>query len=388
MDKNHTALENIISFAREMISTPSRAGEDSPKKIVDVIVKWADNHGLSFNHLEDNNGQPLGGYFHYSSGKPGPSVCLDACIDTCSFGTEEAWKESPTSAKIEDGYLHGRGAADSKIAASIFCHIFEEVARKGLEKGELYVLLDADEHTGNFGGVKKFLDKNKKIDVTFIGYPGNKEIMVGARGFLRATVSVLGQAAHSGSRTPAKDNAVLKAARLIDMISSTALPAENDPDFEFGPKVTITAINGGTGFSQVPDKVDISVDMRLTPAFDKKVADRWLRNITENFDQLNSSSPTTVINFHESWPSYALSQSTPAVATLRQQAEKAFKRPVKLSVCGPSNIGNLLAAHNIPAICGFGVDYTDIHAPNEKSRISTIKPVFKTYYNTVKLLCS
>ena len=35
--------------------------------------------------------------------------------------------------------------------------------------------------------------------------------------------------------------------------------------FSFGPKVTVTEIGGGEGFSQVPDRASCSLDMRLTP---------------------------------------------------------------------------------------------------------------------------
>ncbi|MDD9900379.1 MAG: M20/M25/M40 family metallo-hydrolase [Alphaproteobacteria bacterium] len=388
MTKDRVNVENIVAFAQEMIRTPSRAYEDDPENIVGVIQEWADQHSLHLHLLEDPEGRSLGGYFHYTSGKPGPVICLDACVDTCSFGAEETWDYPPTSAKIEGDHLHGRGAADAKTGASIFCHIFEEITKQNLDRGEVYVLLDADEHTGNFGGVKAFLKKQRKIDMAFLGYPGNKEIFLGARGFLRSTISVYGQGAHSGSRKPTKDNALLRTAQLISMISEAPLPEESSPDFPFGPKVTVTAINGGEGFSQVPDKVEINVDMRLTPGFDRTAGNIWLRKIVENFDASHPGSPPSAIAYNESWPCYALPHTHPAAAGLKEQAEKVFSHPVSLAVCGPSNIGNLLAEHNIPTICGFGVDYANAHGANETARISSIEPVYTAYYNTIKTLCS
>lgn len=388
MTDNTGKASHIVAFAQALVRTPSRAQEDDPAKIVSVISEWANDNGLSFNKMFDDNGKALGGYFHYSSGKPGPSICLDACIDTCSFGAIDSWQDSPTSGKIENDYLHGRGAADAKMGVSIFCHLFQAITQEKLDKGDLYLLLDADEHTGNFGGVKAFLKLKNKIDIAFIGYPGSNEIMRGARGFLRATISVHGQGAHSGSRKPSAYNAIVRAARLIDDISSAPLPQESDPSFSFGPKVTITAINGGQAFSQVPDKVDINVDMRLTPAFEGKTAADWLQGIVAAFDRKDHAAPASSLDFTESWPAYAISPTAPAAAKLKEHAEAAFRHPVDLAVCGPSNIGNLLAAHNIPAICGFGVEYDNAHAPNERAKISTVDPVYSAYYRTIRSLCS
>src|ERR1035437_10334595 len=231
MSDNNVPLKSILDFARDLVRTPSRAYEDDPKDVLGLVSQWAKSRELEFNDLTDAAGKLAGGYFHYMSGKPGPSICLDVCVDTCEFGAEETWQDSATSGKIDGDPLHGRGAADSKAAVSMFCHIFEAISRIGLDSGQLYVLLDADEHTGNFGGVKAFLEKVKKIDTVFIGYPGDKEVVIGARGFLRAKATVYGQAAHSGSSAIAADNALVKMAKLIGVISSAQLPPEAAPRF-------------------------------------------------------------------------------------------------------------------------------------------------------------
>lgn len=387
MSNKATPLKDILDLTQELVRTPSRSLEDDPQSIMDVITNWADQNSLTFHKLQDESGKSLGGYFHYSSGKPGLSICFNACIDTCQFGDPETWDDAPTSAKIEGDYMYGRGVADSKIAVSLFCHIFKNITENDLKSGDFYVLLDADEHTGNFGGIKHFLKDHKKIDAAFIGYPGNKEIMIGARGFLRAEIKVPGIAAHSGSSSPAKDNALVKTAQLIDMISSTPLPAENNPEFPFGPKVTVTAIDGGQGYSQIPDKITVNLDMRLTPDFDKNAADMWLRDIIKNFENANDQNKGINISYAESWPSYALDKDHVAVKALHENAERELNHLVTLRICGPSNIGNYLADKNIPALCGFGVEAQNIHAPNENIRISSIEAAYNSYYKTAKTLC-
>ncbi|MCI5065942.1 hypothetical protein MRY87_09480 [bacterium] len=46
----------------------------------------------------------------------GPHYCLNACIDTAAVGECESWETDPHSPVMKDGYLIGRGAADSKVA--------------------------------------------------------------------------------------------------------------------------------------------------------------------------------------------------------------------------------------------------------------------------------
>ena len=387
MSEADVPLKGIIDLAEELVRTPSRS-EDDPADVLGVISRWAKSRKLVFHDLDDGKGKTVGGFFHLESGRPGPSICLDACVDTCPFGATETWKHHPASGTIEGDTLYGRGASDSKVAVAMFCHIFEVISKNGLDSGQLYVLLDADEHSGGFGGVKAFLKTKPKLDAVFIGYPGNEDIKIGARGFLRARATVYGQAAHAGSSKPALDNAVVKMAQLISMISSTELPAEKDPLFTFGPKVTVTAINGGKDFSQVPDKVELNIDMRLTPSFNRANAEKWLQDIIRKFDAMNPTLAQSTLSFLESWLLlYALDAKNPAAAALQANAERELGRPVPLKVCGPSNIGNYLSEAGIPALCGFGVDYQNLHGANESIRLSSIEPVYNAYSQTIKDLC-
>jgi succinyl-diaminopimelate desuccinylase len=53
-------------------------------------------------------------------------------------------------------------------------------------------------------------------------------------------------------------------------------------------------------------------------------------------------------------------------------------------VSGPSNIGNYLASKNIPALSGFGVSYSHIHATDESVEIETVTPVYEVYRRAIE----
>ena len=57
----------------------------------------------------------------------------------------------------------------------------------------------------------------------------------------------------------------------------------------------------------------------------------------------------------------------------------AFGRPFTADVCGPSNIGNLLAARGVPTVCAPGVSFGNMHAADEWAEVASIGPVYAMY---------
>jgi succinyl-diaminopimelate desuccinylase len=53
-------------------------------------------------------------------------------------------------------------------------------------------------------------------------------------------------------------------------------------------------------------------------------------------------------------------------------------------VCGPSNIGNYLAQQGTQVLSGFGVDFRNIHGPDECVRLATLAPVLRVYQAAVR----
>jgi hypothetical protein len=147
----------ILDLARALVRTPSQSRKDDQTAVLDIVAEWAERERLDFHWLRRKDQSPVGGYFHHASKAPGPSLCLAACVDTAPVGDLASWHASPWSASMFGDELFGRGTGDSKVAASIFCHLLRSASRAGAAPGDLYVLLDADEHTGHcptLGGLK------------------------------------------------------------------------------------------------------------------------------------------------------------------------------------------------------------------------------------------
>ncbi|GAA1992675.1 M20 family metallopeptidase [Amycolatopsis minnesotensis] len=378
--------ESVIALTRDLVALPSRGGIDPYEPLINRLSSWLDERGLSAAVLKDKTGATVGLTCEIRGARPGPRWVLNACLDTAPFGDETAWTHPPTSAIIEDGWLHGRGSADSKSGAAIFCHIATRLATiTDRLYGSLVLLFDVDEHTGAFGGAKRYFegpDAPDDVAGVMIGYPGMDKLVVGGRGVHRAKLHVHGVASHSGSSrtTP---SAIEKAANLIRVLSAADLPGSASSEFPMAGKLTVTAIEGGQGYSVTPDLCTLNVDIRTTRTFDDEDAARLLKHLVAQVDDAWPGTQPTLIQVDTRWPAFALAEDS-RLRTAILDAATTVGVEVEPKIAGPSNIGNYLAGMNIPATAGFGVNYIGLHGTDERIRTNTI-PTIQAIYHTAAL---
>jgi succinyl-diaminopimelate desuccinylase len=371
---NTVPVDSIVQLASRLVATPSCGGIDSPQAVLGLVHAWLEDNQLAPRLLRDAEGKEVAVLVEIAIAAPGPVLCLDACIDTAPAGDVAQWTEPPFRGAVRGRRLLGRGAADSKSGVAILAHVARHLAETGIPRGAVHVLFDADEHTGRFGGVRAYLDATARPpDAVSLGYPGNDCIVVGSRGFLRAKLHFAGKAAHSGEIERTGINALIKAADFALKVAAASFPETHDAAFPFGPAATVTRLEGGEGFSVVPDHATCNIDIRLTRAFDAATATRWLQDIVGAVDG------QARIETIDHWPAYLVEPSHRLVGSFAAAAERAFGRRIATDVCGPSNIGNLLAARGVPTICAPGVSFGNMHAANEWADIASIEPVYAMY---------
>lgn len=374
--------ESVIELTHDLVTIPSRGGIDPYEPVLDRIGDWLAQRGLPATVLSDNTGATVGLTCEIRGSRPGPRWVLDACLDTAPFGDEQAWTHPPTSAAIDDGWLYGRGSADSKSGAAIFCHIAARLAAITDQfRGSLVLLFDVDEHTGGFGGARRYFegpDAPHDVAGVVIGYPGMDKLVVGGRGVHRAKLHVHGVASHSGG-SKTTPSAIEKAAHLVRVLSAAELPAGASDEFPLHGKLTVTAVAGGEGYSVTPDLCTLNVDIRTTPAFDSDAAASLLEHLVAGIDAAWTGTRPTLIQVDTRWPAYSLAEDS-RLRTALLDAAHAAGIEVKAKIAGPSNIGNYLAGLGIPATAGFGVTYIGLHGTDERIQLDTIPTVQAIYH--------
>lgn len=385
-------VQSIIKLTQQMIRQRSQGGIDDPTKCIDEVSSWLADRNVEAEVLTDRGSsgrRKIGLSARLAFRSPGPTICLMACIDTAPFGSLGLWTHPPTGARIENGRLFGRGAADSKVAAAIFSHIILELKQRATAlRGSLILLLDADEHTGRFGAIKGFLSKYRDIDGAFIGYPGNHVIKIGARGFVRARLRFWAPSGHTGSRNSPSVNVFEKVGWFVRQLQDIDLSDRFSEEYQMSPKITVTAMHGGGGYTSYADSCSVNIDARLVPGFEAREFRSIVADLVRQCDEKFPFEKSTSSRFFASWPPYKLDRERKIVQLLKKHAEMSFGHPVGLELSGPSNVGNYLASMGVDATCGFGVTGGQLHAADEYIEISTIEPTFQAYLGTVLELLS
>jgi succinyl-diaminopimelate desuccinylase len=377
-------LDSVLALTQDLVRIPTRGGIDAYDDAVAHLSGWMDERGLGPKVLRDGTGAAVALTACVRGRRPGPTWVLDACLDTAPFGDEAAWTNPPTSGIVRDGWLWGRGAADSKVAVAVFCHLAAHLRTEAeLVSGSVVLLFDLDEHTGGFGGAKRFFDAADTpagIGGVMIGYPGMDKLVVGGRGVYRVRLRVHGVASHSGgSRSTA--NAISKAAAIVRALEGEPLPGPADG---FGPgKLTVTAVEAGQGFSVVPDLCTVNVDVRTTRAFTETEAADLVAAAVAKVDADWPDTAPTLVEAHTRWPAYALPEESPLRSSLVGAAAEHGVR-LEAKIAGPSNIGNYLAGLGVPATAGFGPAYEGLHATDERVRIDTIPTAQAVYDHAIR----
>jgi succinyl-diaminopimelate desuccinylase len=386
LDTAQRDRDSVVALTRDLVRIPSRGGIDPYGPVLERMEAWLAGHGLPCRRLTGPDGSPVALTCEIAGNGTGPRYVLDACLDTAPFGDEAAWSRPPASGEISGGWLHGRGAADSKAGAAVFAHIAARLRQSAGWPGSVVLLFDVDEHTGAFGGAKAYFEEPgtaSQVGGVMIGYPGPEHVITGGRGVLRARMGVRGVAGHSGS-SRFSPSAVAKAAALVTRLHQTEFPAPG-PAFPLPPRLTVTSIRGGEGYSAVPDLCTLNIDVRLTPALDSDAACSVLTAAAADIDSAWPGTPPTSTQITTCWPPYALPEGEPLrMALLAAAAEAGLDAQPRIA--GPSNIGNYLAGLGIPATAGFGVAYQGLHATDEKILVSSIPPVQAAYHQALLTL--
>ncbi len=393
-------VESIAALTRDLVRIPTQAGIDPYEPLFEALGAWLRDHGVAAERVVDGSGAQVALAARVGpAGGPrdgAPAVVLNATVDTAPFGDAATWSAPPDSGDELDGWLYGRGAADSKAGVALFAHVGAALARRhaggagDAPAGELHLLFDAGEHTGEFSGVRAYFEGRPRpanLAGVYIGYPGHDSLVVGSRGFLRAVLVVRGRAAHSGGVTSRGQNAIVKAAHLVSALHAAA-PAAGADDFPLPPALTVTGVHGGISYSVVPDRCRVQVDLRLTRTFDADRAQRLLAEVADAVDAAHPTDEPTQVETFAGWPAYHLNDDSRLVRALLAASADVLGEPLPTRVVGPSNVGNYLATLGVDATAGYGVRYRNLHGADEAVELASLAPAYAVYERAVNTLLS
>lgn len=317
----------------------------------------------------------------------GPTLLLNAHIDTVQAGDISAWKHDPFAGVIEDGYIYGRGAGDDK--GSVLAQIIATTAikRTGIPlRGTLMVNPVADEEASSYRGVKWLCDYGYlNPDMVIIGEQTDNEIACAERAIVYFRVTIKGKASH-GAMPWMGNNATVRMAEFINLVNQELIPEVQKVRHPYLPPTTIstTKIEGGIKTNIIPELCTLDIDCRMVPGITEEFVLRRLNELLEKLSKSGQEFKWKVeVVYTEGGIATDTSPDSPLIKTLLNVAEEIKGKPVKPTGYKQASDGRVFAKRGIPiAIFGPG-DPSLGHSPNERVSIDQLVEASKILALTV-----
>lgn len=196
----------------------------------------------------------------FDTGRPGPTVLIDAHVDVVPPGEPETWTTPAFEPAFRNGNVYGRGACDMKGGLVAAFEALRELKADpdGLVGQVLLALVPGEEDGGS--GSFAVIRAGYTADVCVIPEPTGLDIVVAHGGAITFTLDVPGKAAHASMRREGV-SALDNLAYLVEALKNDERlrnEAESDPRMAaIGlPYPTIIGqVIGGNWASTVMDRV-------------------------------------------------------------------------------------------------------------------------------------
>ncbi len=347
-----------------------------------------------------------------ASSRPAPHVLLYGHFDVLPARLEDGWQTPPFAPTVRDGWVHARGAADSKSNAFVLLSAARALAREGRLPVDLTIVCDGEEEIDGVAAAA-CIEEAPELDGAIVcdggmWRRGLPTFCISTRGQIsyRASVCTGREELHSGRFGGAALNAIqaltaaLAAAAAVPvelgaglapepedlatwsglepgaevLAAAGAVPADPDagrelyPRTELGTALDVNGIEGGEPGQQksiVPVRAHAHLSLRVPPGHDLEAADSALRRALAvgtpagaelSLERLGSVPPASV------------ERRSPAVRCAGRAMREVFGVEPLLVRSGASiGVMGALAGRGVPTVMtGFALPDSRVHAANER----------------------
>ena len=298
-----------------------------------------------------------------------PGIVLSGHTDVVPVAGQ-AWTGDPFKARVADGRVYGRGAADMKGFLACVLALVPALMDARLRKPAI-LAFSYDEEVGCKGVprlIGAMLEELPPPEACLVGEPTMMKVVDGHKGKAGYRCTVTGREAHSAYPTLGA-NAVVAAAGVIGKVAAMGERFAAEGPFQEGfdpPHHTsgVGRIEGGSQLNIVPRHCSFEFEFRTLPGEDPV---RFVREIEAFASEavlpdLQAVAPEADIGFEEvlAYPGLAPSPNLPFARLCRELT--GTERPSRVSF---GTEGGCYFARGIPAVvCGPG-DIKVSHKPDE-----------------------
>ncbi len=332
---------------------PAGPGE---RDVAEHLARVLDSWGFSVTLNEAAPGRP--NVIARIGPTGGKTLMFNGHIDVVDVGT---MTHPPFESAIRDGRLYGRGSSDMKGGVAAMCAAAARAA-SGL-RCEVIVAAVVDEEYASLG-TKALIASGVRADAAIVTEPTQLAIGPAHRGFVWASVTVHGRAAH-GSRYDLGVDAIAGAAQVIrelEQLERDVLAQRTHPLLGRA-SLHMSTIAGGSGWSTYPERCELQIERRTLPGESPEQVIRELQGCCDRVSSARDGLRVGMTHVLTQAPS-DVSTAAPVVRAL-ERALTSAALPRRVEGVSAWTDAALLNDAGIPAICFGPGDMGLAHADEE-----------------------
>jgi succinyl-diaminopimelate desuccinylase len=362
-----------IELARALIRRPSVTPDDAGCQA--VIADLLGAAGFTVEPLRFGEVDNL--WAHRGQGEP--SLVFAGHTDVVPPGPEAEWLAPPFEARIENGLLKGRGAADMKgsLAAMIVAAL-RFVERHPDHPGSIGFLLTSDEEGAADDGTIKVMEALAQRGELFrhciVGEPSSSRrlgdtVRIGRRGSLSGIMTVRGIQGHVAYPLEA-DNPMHAIARFIAAVTREPIDAGNR---DFPPTTfQMVYIHSDAGaVNVVPGELSCRFNFRYSTQWNQQTLAAWAE------DKLKAAGVDYAIRWRNAGQPFLTERGKLTEAVTAAVHQETGIEP-ELSTSGGTSDGRFIAPYGIDVVEVGPINKT-IHKVNEEVAIDDLKTLERIY---------
>lgn len=369
--------KELVEFCQALIRTPSLPGEEGAlaRLIADRMT------GLGYDEVwRDEIGNVIGlirGHARH------PAVMFTAHMDHVDAGDPALWPHPPYSGVVEEGYVWGRGASDTKGA--IATQVLLPLVLKEKPVADVYVAEVVLEEKGGAG--TRHLVNHLRPDVVIIGEATKNQLCVGHRGRVEVVATAVGKAAHASQPHLGKNPHYPLAEFLLRL---QELSMSERPPFKATVAPTLYFTDQQSA-NVIPGKAWVHLDWRTVPGETPEVVLKRLREVGPG---LRFSIPVEELTSYTGMRTqmkkvrapYLLNAQHPVVSKIREVLERALGRKVDVGYWHFVTDAGYFAEQGIPVIGYSPCEEELAHTYQDRVSISLMEEALASYPALVKAI--
>jgi len=369
--------KELVEFCQALIRTPSLPGEEGAlaRLIADRMT------GLGYDEVwRDEIGNVIGlirGHARH------PTVMFTAHMDHVDAGDPALWPHPPYSGVVEEGYVWGRGASDTKGA--IATQVLLPLVLKERPAADVYVAEVVLEEKGGAG--TRHLVNHLRPDVVIIGEATKNQLCVGHRGRVEVVATAVGKAAHASQPHLGKNPHYPLAEFLLRL---QELSMSERPPFKATVAPTLYFTDQQSA-NVIPGKAWVHLDWRTVPGETPEVVLKRLREVGPG---LRFSIPVEELTSYTGMRTqmkkvrapYLLNAQHPVVSKIREVLERVLGRKVDVGYWHFVTDAGYFAEQGIPVIGYSPCEEELAHTYQDRVSISLMEEALASYPALVKAI--